>query len=84
MKKTNENIIATIFGLLIAFLPFILVALLLIPLTMWTDRTLDFWCTQWSGHFVNIPTWLSFLVTIIGNGIMFVLNIVSEIVRLCI
>ncbi len=80
MKESAKNIIATILGLLITLSPFVL----LIPLTMWTDRTLDFWCTQWSGHFVDIPTWLSFLATVIGNGIMFILNIVSEITRLCI
>lgn len=84
MKESTKNIVATITGLLIGLFPFIFVALLLISLTMWTDRTLDFWCTQWSGHIVNVPTWLSFLATIIGNGIMFILNIVSEIVRLCI
>lgn len=55
-----------------------------IGLFFWTDRTLDFWCTYCSGHTVNVPFWLSALVTLIGNGVMFILNIISEIVRLCI
>lgn len=56
---------------------------LLVIMTLWTDRTLDYWCTQWSGHAVNIPIWLSFLVTFIGNGVTFIINIISEIIRLC-
>lgn len=49
----------------------------------WTDRTLDFWCTYFSHHAVNIPMWVSCLVTFIGNGAMFLLNLISEIVRAC-
>lgn len=51
--------------------------------TLWTDRTLDFWCTYCSGHQVNVPLWISFIATIIGNGVTIALNIISEIVRLC-
>lgn len=51
-------------------------------LTMWTDRTLDFWCSYVGNHTVDVPSWLSFLVLIIGNGVTLILNIISEIVRL--
>lgn len=57
--------------------------LLLIPLTFWTDRTLDFWCTYFSHHAVNIPGWISFLITVFFNILAFILNIISEIVRAC-
>ena len=55
-----------------------------IGLTLWTDRTLDFWCTYFAHHFVNIPMWLSALVTLLMNGICLVLNVITEIIRLII
>lgn len=61
---------------------FLIVVAIICVLTSWADRTLDFWCTYWAHHTVNVPIWLSFLATIIGNAIMFILNIISEIARL--
>lgn len=50
--------------------------------TFWTDRTLDCWCSYFAHHTVDIPTWLSFIVTVIGNGLTMFLNVISEVVRL--
>lgn len=61
----------------------VLFVLSVIPISIWTDRTLDFWCTHFAHHPVNCPWWLSFIVTVVGNGVVLLANCVSEIVRLC-
>lgn len=53
-----------------------------IVLSFWTDRTLDFWVSRFEGVAVDVPAWISVLVTLITNFIMLALNIISEIVRL--
>jgi hypothetical protein len=58
----------------------VLVAIL--PLSFWTDRTLEYWLTMWKGTPVNVPFWLSMLVTLILNAIILGINVVSEILRL--
>ncbi len=64
-----------IFGLVILMSLFGLLAL-------WTDRTLEFWLTQMSDQAVNVPYWLSFLLTLLLNGGILLANVVSEILRL--
>lgn len=76
-KKENTSCLAVL--ILYGF-----IILCLIPFIFWTDRTLDFWCTYWSNHTIDVPLWLSAITTIVGNGLMILLNIISEIVRLCI
>lgn len=70
-------------GCLVIIILFIPIIVLMVGLTMWTDRTLDFWCTYFTHHVVNVPMWLSFLVNCLLNGFIWVLNVVSEIARLC-
>ncbi len=72
----NESSLA---GCLVVIIGFVLLCLM----CGWTDRTLDFWCSYFSHHAVNIPMWLSVLVTFVSNGLMFLLNIISEIIRAC-
>ena len=55
---------------------------LCILLTLWTDRTLDFWMTYAKGAPVDVPFWLSFIMTIILNGAMMLVNILTELFRL--
>lgn len=70
---------------LLIFVTFAVIVLAIIPIyALWTDRTLDFWCTRLSTHAVNVPYWLSLLVSIILNSASLVGNIISEITRLCI
>lgn len=73
----------TLAGCFISLIICAFIVLIFIGLTFWTDRTLDFWCSYFSGHTINIPLWLSALTSIISNGVMLILNIISEIVRLC-
>lgn len=77
MKKNTNLIIGTVFTSLTGCMTVIIL------LVLWTDRTLDFWCTHFSGHAVNVPLWLSAIATFVGNVVMLILNIISEIVRLC-
>jgi hypothetical protein len=51
-------------------------------MTIWTDRTLDFWMTYAKGAPVDVPGWLSFIMTIILNGAMMLVNILTELFRL--
>ena len=50
----------------------------------WTDRTIDFWCSYYFGHDVDIPFIWSFLLTLFGNGLVLIGNIISEIARVCV
>lgn len=58
--------------------------LVAILFSWWTDRTLDYWCTYFSGHDVNIPFIFSFIINLFFSGIAMLANLVSEIVRICI
>lgn len=49
----------------------------------WTDRTLDFWCTYFTGNEVNVPFVFSMLATLFGGYLATLGNVVSEIIRLC-
>lgn len=62
-----------------------LVISLLIVLAMasWTDRSLDYWLSHFKGVPVDCPFWLSTLATLAAPAAL-LLNIVSEIARLCV
>lgn len=49
--------------------------------SLWTDRNLDFWVSQIKGEVVDVPMWLSFIVTFIGNGFIIAANILAEIAK---
>lgn len=81
MKKLNAQAeIGAVFGCGMIILVIGMICLM----CGWTDRTLDFWCTYFSHHAVNVPMWMSCLITFIGNGVIFLLNLISEIARLCV
>ena len=50
-------------------------------LTVWTNRTLDYWFTEWKGEPVDINWLWSLLLSVVGAPIVFVGNILSEIAR---
>jgi len=87
MKKNNKRFIDlnlfTSLGTLVFTIIAILVVLI-VPISFWTDRTLDFWLTYFKGNPIDVPFWLSMLATLIFNGFILAVNIISEIVRLCI
>jgi len=51
---------------------------------LWTDRNLDFWVSHFKGEQTDIPYWLSFIVTMIGNGVILLANVVAEVARFAI
>jgi len=55
-----------------------LVALLIAP---WTDRNLDFWASYVRGHPVDVPFFLSYLLTWFLHLSSIFLNIISEVAR---
>ena len=55
---------------------------LLYPLSLWTDRNLDYFVSLIKGESVDVPFWLSVVVTILLNAVIVVSNIIAEISRL--
>lgn len=51
-------------------------------ISLWTDSNLEFWLSYFKGEAINVPMWLSVLITIILNGVIVVANIVSELLQL--
>lgn len=58
-------------------------AILFVPFVMWTDRNLDFWLSHFAEKTVDVPWWASALVTLFGNGLVIVGNLIAEIARFC-
>lgn len=53
-----------------------------IPISFWSQRTIEYWGAYFSGHAVHCPFWLSMIFSLVFNAIIIGINIVSEIVRL--
>ena len=51
-------------------------------LSLWTDRNLEFWLTYFKGEQVDVPMWLSIVTTIVLNGVIITLNILTELFKL--
>lgn len=48
----------------------------------WTDGNLEYAASYFKGHEISIPFWISAVVSVIGSGVVFVFNIVCEIIKL--
>ena len=55
---------------------------LLYLLSLWTDRNLNYFVSLIKGESVDVPFWLSVVVTILLNAVIVVSNIIAEISRL--
>ena len=51
-------------------------------LSLWTDRNLEFWLSYFKGNPITVPGWMSFVLTVVLNGVILVANIVGELLRL--
>lgn len=60
----------------------ILLIVLLCSMVGWTDSNLDWLVSKISGQPKDVPTWISTLVTFIGNGFALVFNVIIEILKL--
>lgn len=69
-------------GCLLASGVMLLVVTIIYLLSLWTDRSLEFWLSRIKGMPVDVPLWMSFLATLLLNGMIVLLNLVSELVRL--
>jgi len=68
------NMLVVIFFILLSFAT-------TISISFWTDRTLDYWLTYFKDMPVDVPFWLSVLVTILLNCFIFSINVISELIR---
>ena len=60
----------------------VLLIVLLCFMVSWTDSNLDWLVSKISGQPKDVPTWISTLVTFIGNGFALIFNIIIEILKL--
>ena len=72
----------TLVELMVVVFMVVIIPAIVVGATIWTDRNIDYALTLWKGHAVNCPYWLSFLATIVGNGLTIIFNVVMEIVRI--
>ena len=49
--------------------------------SFWTQSNLNFWLSYFKGTAVYVPYWLSFLLTLVLNGVIFVANLVASLAR---
>ncbi len=76
MKHKFTNI-----GLTVIFLIRGLIIGLITLCGLWTDKNLDFWASYIKGSEVDIPLYLSFIVTLVFNVVVIMANIVAEIAK---
>lgn len=62
---------------------FTVILSLAIMMSAWTDRNLDYWMSIWRGREIDVPFWMSVVLSAVLNAIMLLLNIVGEIARYC-
>lgn len=61
---------------------FVLIAIVFTISIIWTDRSLDFWLSQYRGTSTDMPIWISAIVAIVGNAITLLFNVLSEVARI--
>ncbi len=50
-------------------------------LALWTDRSIEFWLRYFDAKTTEIPYWLSLLVTLVLNGVILLINVLTELAR---
>lgn len=71
-------------GKILTKLGFLLLPVLVLfaCLGVWTERNLEFWLAYFKGVPVDVPFWLAFLLSLVLNGLIVGINLISEIIRL--
>lgn len=77
-KRKGQSLIT---ALLPTIIWFGLAVTLITAFSFWTNRTLDFWMTYFKGEVVDVPFWLSVVLSIFWNGAVLIVNIISEIAK---
>jgi len=60
---------------------FVIYLFVTIPIAFWTDRNLEFLLGHFKGVAVNVPFWLSWIVTVICNAFILAFNVICEILH---
>lgn len=53
-----------------------------LPIVYWTNRNLDFWFSYFKGETVDIPLWISFVISLFEPILL--LDIIGELLRFAI
>jgi hypothetical protein len=67
-------------GFLLVWLMIISVFVMLVG--CWTERSLDWMCSEIAGRPIDVPYWLACVATLVFNGVAVLFNVLIEIVRL--
>ena len=59
----------------------VVLGLLIIPISLWTNRNLDFWISHFKGEAVDVPMWISVVSSIVLNAVIVAANLLAEIAR---
>lgn len=57
----------------------VILLIIWMPIAFWTDRNLDFWISHIKGETVDVPFWLSMIISLIEPIVL--LDIIGEIAR---
>jgi prepilin-type N-terminal cleavage/methylation domain-containing protein len=61
----------------------ILCIILLFPvIVIWTDGNIEWWIYYLKGEVINIPWWISTIITIVLNGVAIAFNIITELCKI--
>ena len=61
----------------------IIALLAIIPLlALWTDGNIEWWITYFKNETINIPYWISLVITIVFNVVAMAFNLITEICKL--
>lgn len=50
-------------------------------ISMWTDHNLDFWVSYVKHEMIDVPYWISIIVSILFNVLALIFNLISEIIK---
>ena len=76
MRKGENGILAS-YGVVL------LIVFVILALTVnWTDSNLDWLLSSIKGREIDVPTWISAIITFVGNGFVLVFNIICELIKL--
>ena len=81
VKMNNEKGFAVIEMLVVYVL---LIAIIVLPISLWTQRSLEFWCMYIKHTPIHVSYWVSVAITVGLNGLALFANAVTEILRLVI
>lgn len=82
INQKGSTDLAELAGITLTIGIFLLILGIIALLFLWTDSNLDWMMSEIKGQAVNVPYWLSFLITLIFNGFALMFNIIVSLIRL--